>query len=80
MAYEQKDNSGVMFVNDRKDTDKHPDRTGNAMIGGREYWVSGWVKQGAKGPYMSLSFKPKDEQRVPGSKHTPIDIDDSVPF
>jgi hypothetical protein len=63
MAYEQKDNSGIMFVNDRKESDKHPDRTGNAMIDGKQYWVSGWVKQGAKGPFLSLAFKPKEERK-----------------
>lgn len=82
MAYEQKDNSGIMFVNDRKTESKHPDRTGNCMIEGREFWVSGWVKQGAKGPFLTLSFKPKDgqERRIPGSAKTPINIDDEIPF
>lgn len=60
MGYEQKDNSGILFNNDRKESDRHPDRNGNAMIDGVEYWISGWVKKGAKGPFMSLSFKRKD--------------------
>ena len=41
--YEQKDNSGAMFVNDKKETDSHPDRKGSAMIGGVAYWDSGWI-------------------------------------
>lgn len=64
MAYEQKDNSGSLFTNTRKEKDSHPDRTGSALIDGREYWVSGWVKQDRNGkPWLSLSFKPKDAQR-----------------
>lgn len=61
MAYELRDNSGSMFVNERKEQDSHPDRTGSAMIGGVEYWVNGWIKQSeGKPPFLSLSFKPKD--------------------
>ena len=61
MAYEQKDNSGAMFVNDRKEKDSHPDRRGEAMIDGKMYWVSGWIKEGKKGKSLSLAFKPKDQ-------------------
>lgn len=86
MAYEQKDNSGSLFINERKETDKHPDRNGSALIGGVEYWVSGWVKEGAKGKWMSLAFKPKDAARTndkarqaPAQQAAP-DIDDDIPF
>jgi hypothetical protein len=65
MAYEQRDNSGSVFVNDRKETDKHPDRTGTAMIDGVMYYVSGWIKQSAKGQFLSLAFKRKDDQPAP---------------
>jgi len=62
MAYEQRDNSGVLFKNQRKDSDKHPDYTGNINVGGTEFWLSAWIKDGAKGKFMSLSIKPKDDQ------------------
>jgi hypothetical protein len=63
MSYEQRDNSGVLFENDRKEKDTHPDHKGKAMIGGKMYWVSLWIKEGRNGDFFSLAFKPQDEQR-----------------
>ena len=71
MAFEQRDNSGALFKNERKERDNHPDYTGNAMIDGREYWISAWVKDGAKGKFFSFAFKAKDDkpqQQSLGSK------------
>ena len=62
MPYEQRNNSGSIFKNDRKERDNHPDRTGTAMIDGVEYWISGWIKSGNKGQFLSLAFKRKDQQ------------------
>lgn len=59
-------NSGALFNNDRKEQDNHPDRTGSATIDGREYWVNAWIKEGKKGKFLSLSFKPKDEAKSGG--------------
>ena len=58
-------NRGVLFKNDRKETDNHPDYTGNVNVGGVEYWLSAWIKTGQKGKFMSLSVKPKDVQPQP---------------
>lgn len=57
---ETPDNSGSMFKNDRKSKEAHPDISGSALVGGAEYWVSGWRKSGTKGDFYSLSFKVKD--------------------
>lgn len=59
---EQRDNSGVLFRNDRKEKDSHPNATGTAMIDGIEYYVSAWTKDGQKGKFQSLAFKRKDER------------------
>ena len=57
---EAHNNSGNMFKNDRKSKTEHPDITGSALVGGLEYYVSGWRKNGQKGDFYSLSFRPKD--------------------
>jgi hypothetical protein len=77
MAYEQRDNSGSVFVNSRKEKDNHPDRTGTAMIGGTEYWVNGWLKKTKGGePFLSLSFKPKEESHAKGMQQARAAVDD----
>ena len=43
---ERYDNSGAIFINDKKEREGHPDRTGQATIDGVDYWVSGWIKKG----------------------------------
>ncbi len=64
-------NRGALFKNDRKDSDKHPDYSGNVNVGGIEYWLSAWIKEGKKGKFMSLSVKPKEEQRTISQRAMP---------
>lgn len=55
MAFEQREGSGVLFKNDRKQPEsKQPDYQGSVTIGGKEWRLAGWIKQGKKGPFLSL--------------------------
>lgn len=88
MAYEQRDNSGSLFKNDRKEKESHPDYKGTAMIDGKMYWLSAWLKTGNNGSkFFSFAFKPKDDQRAfdcekrpPAAAMAGTDMDDDIPF
>lgn len=62
MAYEQRDNSGTLFRNERREKDNQPHATGTAVIDGVEYFVSAWTKEGQKGKFQSLAFKRKEQR------------------
>lgn len=81
-GYVPKDNSGSLFVNDKKERDSQPDRRGGARIDGVDYWVSGWVKKKEDGtPWMSLSFQRKDAAvSAPKKATAQVDIEDEIPF
>lgn len=55
MAEYNNENRGVLFKNDKKETDKHPDYTGKIDVGGREMRLAAWIKEGQKGKFMSLT-------------------------
>jgi hypothetical protein len=77
-----KDMSGSLRKNDRKQQPNHPDIKGSCSIDGREFWISGWKKEGDTGPWYSLSFQPKEQQAAP--KPVPAgsieDMDTDLPF
>ena len=80
MAYEQRDNSGVLFKNEKREKPSHPNATGSAMIDGVEYWVSAWTKEGKNGKFQSLAFKRKEEKTASGTKRNPGVEDETIPF
>jgi hypothetical protein len=82
MAYTQKDMSGSLFKNDKKDNDKQPNAKGACMVEGVEYWVSAWTKKDKNGnPWQSLAFSKKETQRPEGKRPSQHDVgDDDTPF
>jgi hypothetical protein len=93
MADYDNTNRGVLFTNDRKQSDKHPDLKGTINIDGKEFWLSAWNKTGAKGPFISLSVEAKDAakpQPAPAPEAKPATtskpsasftaMDDGLPF
>jgi len=83
VAFEKKDNSGAIFKNTKPKSDKSPPLTGNAMIGGIDYWVSAWSKTDKNGEkWISFAVTPKNPTAAQ-SQTSKVDLDldeDSIPF
>ena len=92
MSYDNT-NRGVLFKNDRKEKDTHPDYNGSINADGVEYWLSAWMKEGAKGKFMSFSLTPKEQtqtaaqavkqappQRQQQAAPVVLDDDSDIPF
>lgn len=83
-----RDNSGILGKNTRREKDTHPTHSGQCTIDGKQYWISAWVKDGRDGSrFFSLAFKPKmakEHQGAPQNPPAPTagshDFDDSIPF
>ena len=89
--FQQKDGSGILFKNDRKSKDSQPDRVGSVTINGTRYSIAGWIKDGKKGPYLSLAVKPWEDNAARNQPVKPErapardvsaddDFGDSIPF
>jgi hypothetical protein len=70
-----RDCSGILFRNDRKSAQKHPDYRGSATINGEEFWIGAWIKEGKKGKFLSLAFTAKTDQRVGEGAGRDVDLD-----
>lgn len=78
---EQYDNSGVLFVNDRKEKDNQPDYTGNIVMGGVKKRLAGWKKTSKSDPSMTfLSISVSDFQDKKEESVQQTSDQDDLPF
>lgn len=83
MAFELKDGQGTLFRNDKEGNEARPDYRGEVKLSGTVYRVSGWLKEGKNGKWMSLSV---DAKPGPASQYAPPpparqhSVDDDIPF
>lgn len=82
----ERDNSGVLFKNDRKESENHPDYRGGMTVNGVEYYLSAWIRTSKKdgGKFMSLAVQPKADvgNRAinQAKKSVEKDFNDDIPF
>ena len=86
MAFEQREGSGALFQNYKKEKgSKQPDYRGDAMFEGKMVEISGWTKPTSKGgEFISLMIKEK-QAYTPKQETKPSDpafanMDDDIPF
>lgn len=87
--YEQRDNSGALFKNEKKTESKHPDYQGDCLVNGVKMRMSAWLKESNGKKFMSLAFSepfvPQQSQQSKPTQSTksvdPMDdIDSDLPF
>ena len=61
--FQQRENTGALFRNTRKDKPSQPDYRGDLNVGGEAYELAAWLKEGKNGKFLSLSVKPKTPQQ-----------------
>jgi|TARA_R100001530_G_C4320695_1_gene155654 uncharacterized protein (DUF736 family) len=62
MAFEPKDKTGALFVNDNKKESKHPDYTGYVIWEGERINVAGWKSKSKDGKQSYLSLRCSEPQ------------------
>lgn len=95
MSYDSKNpanfdntNSGVIFPNDKRQSDKSPTGKGSAEICCphcgvlQKYWISSWIKvaKGSGNKFNSLAFTPDQPKINEPKPQSGIDFDEDIPF
>lgn len=79
--YEQKPDTGSLFINDKREKETQPNAKGSALISGVEYWVSAWTNTSSKGAkYQSLKFERKSEKFDNTEELQAEALNDQIPF
>ena len=82
MPYDNTD-SGVLFREKEKKSEKAPDYRGKLNVAGHDYELAGWIKEGKNGKFLSLKvqepFKKSEPKAAPVYKGG-ADDSDSIPF
>lgn len=81
MSYDNT-NTGALFANKDRKTDKHPNARGTLNVDGVEYWISAWTKTSKAGEkYQRLAIQPKEQQAEEPIATQIDDFDDAeIPF
>jgi len=77
---QNRDNSGVLFRNDKRENEKAPNYKGNITVGGQDYWLSAWIKEGKSGKFMGLAVSPKEDYQPKQAPKKASIADEDLPF
>jgi hypothetical protein len=77
---QNRDNSGVLFRNDKRENEKAPNYKGNITVGGQDYWLSAWIKEGKSGKFMGLAVSPKEDYQPKQAPKKASFEDEDLPF
>jgi len=82
MTQYDNNNTGALFKNLKKTSEKDADYSGESEINNQKYMVWARIKQSKAGvTYMSLSYAPKTGGAVQTKTVTPVvEVDDNIPF
>ena len=74
MAYTPKENTGVLFKNNKKTNEKQPDYTGNILVGTKEMQLAAWIKEGKNGKFMSIKLSEQNSKQETSSTNEGEDM------
>jgi hypothetical protein len=79
--YDNRDR-GVLYRNENKTSENHPDYSGSVNVAGADYWLSGWLKESKKDgkKFFSLSVRPKNDTKPVNKPVKTADPDEEIPF
>jgi hypothetical protein len=84
---DQRELSGVLSRNKKRESDREPEYRRSCMIDGIAYWISAWVKEGDDGKFFSLAFTAKEQPsakaaapNAPPRTNYERELDDEIPF
>lgn len=88
---EQKNNSGSLYRNNKKEKEIQPDYTGTVTVDAKRYKIAGWLnKSKSGGNYLRLLFSELKEQDINTAsvqaqmpltpQNTSTDLVDDLPF
>lgn len=68
---EQREKGGILFVNRQKQSDRSPDWTGTLTIGGCQYELAAWKRQGQRGgEFITLTAREPQHHKPPERRPT----------
>ena len=80
MAEYDKTNTFTLNKNDKGDNPKRPDYRGKLNVDGIEFTLSGWVREGANGKFISGAVAMVEAKGDARSKPAVEGADEDVPF